>query len=84
MAATAEDLDKAARQYQETWGPAAEIMRKRGAVIGLPEQAIDLVGQFGEAGAARVNIAIRPPADWDGLRAWSSEVIPAFAQVAAG
>jgi F420-dependent oxidoreductase-like protein len=84
MAATAKDLDRAEQQYRETWGPAAEVMRKRGAVIGLPDQAIDLVGRFGEAGAARVNIAIRPPADWDALRAWSSEVIPAFASVAAG
>lgn len=79
MAATAKDLDRAEQQYKETWGPAAEVMRKRGAVIGTPDQAIDLVGRFRDAGAARVNIAIRPPADWDALHAWASEVIPAFA-----
>jgi alkanesulfonate monooxygenase SsuD/methylene tetrahydromethanopterin reductase-like flavin-dependent oxidoreductase (luciferase family) len=68
MAATAKDLDRAEQQYRETWGPAAEVMRKRGAVIGTPDQAIDLVERFREAGAARLNIAIRPPADWDAAR----------------
>ena len=32
----------------------------------------------GTAGAARVNIAQRPPLDWDGLYAWAEKVIPAF------
>ncbi len=79
MAATPADLERTEQQYRETWGPASEGMRSRGVVIGLPEQAIDLVRRFKDAGAARVNIAQRPPLDWDGLQAWSSEVIPAFA-----
>jgi hypothetical protein len=47
-------------------------------VVGLPDQAIDLVGRLGDAGAARVNIALRPPIDWDALQAWANQVIPAF------
>jgi alkanesulfonate monooxygenase SsuD/methylene tetrahydromethanopterin reductase-like flavin-dependent oxidoreductase (luciferase family) len=54
-------------------------MRSRGVVIGLPEQAIDLVGRYRDSGAARVNIALRPPLDWDALHAWEEKVIPAFA-----
>ena len=54
-------------------------MRGRGVVVGLPNQAIDLVGRLKDAGAARVNIAQRPPLDWDGLHAWAEQVIPAFA-----
>ena len=54
-------------------------MRARGVVTGLPGQAIELVSRYVEAGAARVNIAIRPPVDWDALHAWSETVIPAFA-----
>jgi hypothetical protein len=53
-------------------------MRARGVVIGLPDQAIELVGRLRDAGAARVNIALRPPLDWDALRAWSEKVIAAF------
>jgi len=64
--------------FRDAWGPAADVMRERGVVVGTPDQAIDLVGRYQDAGAARVNIAIRPPADWDALRAWSSEVISAF------
>ncbi len=45
-----------------------------------PDQALDLVSRYAEAGAARVNIAIRPPADWDALHAWAETVIPAFAK----
>lgn len=80
MAASASDLGRAEEQYRATWGPAAELMRSRGVVIGLPSQAIDLVGRYRDAGAARVNIALRPPLDWDALRAWTAEVIPAFAR----
>ena len=78
MAANPVSLAKADEQFAATWGAAAGAMRSRGVVTGLPAQAIDLVGRYAEAGAARVNIAIRPPVDWDALYAWSSEVIPAF------
>jgi hypothetical protein len=38
-----------------------------------------LVARYRDAGAARVNEALRPPIDWDGLEAWTGEVIPAVA-----
>jgi len=79
MAATAKDLPAAEQQFKETWGPAADAFRSRGVVLGLPSDAVDLVGRYADAGAARVNIAIRPPADWEALEAWAGEVIPAFA-----
>jgi F420-dependent oxidoreductase-like protein len=79
MSADAAGLERNEARYRETWGPGAEPMRSRGVVLGTPEQAIDLVGRYRDAGAARVNIALRPPFDWDGLRAWASYVIPAFA-----
>lgn len=79
MAASPAHLERAEAQYRETWGPASEAMRSRGVVVGLPDQAIDMVGRLQDAGAARVNIALRPPIDWDGLHAWAEKVIPAFA-----
>jgi F420-dependent oxidoreductase-like protein len=78
MAASAAHAARADEQYRATWGPAAGAMRSRGVVVGSVDQAIDLVGRYEAAGAARVNIAIRPPVDWDALEAWSEEVIPAF------
>ncbi|MEJ5220498.1 MAG: TIGR03560 family F420-dependent LLM class oxidoreductase [Tepidiforma sp.] len=80
MAADAASLPRAEEQFRATWGPAADAMRSRGVVTGLPAQAVDLVGRYRDAGAARVNIAIRPPVDWDALHAWANEVIPAFAR----
>ncbi len=79
MSATAGGLDANEARFKETWGPAADVMRGRGVVLGTPEQAIDLVGRYRDAGAARVNVALRPPFDRDGLQAWAADVIPAFA-----
>lgn len=81
MAADNSGLAHAEKQYRDTWGPAAAVMRSRGVVLGLPSQAIELVGRYRDAGAVRVNIALRPPVDWDALHAWASEVIPVFASV---
>jgi F420-dependent oxidoreductase-like protein len=77
MSANVEGLAKNEARYKETWGPASDAMRSRGVVLGTPDQAIDLVGRYKDAGAARVNVALRPPFDWDGLQAWASDVIPA-------
>jgi F420-dependent oxidoreductase-like protein len=79
MAATPAHVDSAAAALREAWGPAAGLRSREGSVVGLPSQAIDLVGEYAKAGAARVNIALRPPLDWDALHAWSETVIPAFA-----
>ena len=65
--------------FRNTWGAASDVMRTRGVVVGSAEQAIEQIGKYKDAGAARVNIAIRPPADWDALHTWAEKVIPAFA-----
>ena len=70
---------RADAHFADTWGAAAEAMRSRGVVVGTASNAINLVGRYADAGCARVNIAIRPPVDWEALEAWSREVIPAFA-----
>jgi alkanesulfonate monooxygenase SsuD/methylene tetrahydromethanopterin reductase-like flavin-dependent oxidoreductase (luciferase family) len=75
MAANSADLPKAEQEYLRTWGRASDAMRSRGVVLGTPDRALDLVARYREAGAARVNIALRPPVDWDALRAWETEVI---------
>jgi F420-dependent oxidoreductase-like protein len=49
-----------------------------GAVSGTPQQAIETLKRYEQAGAARVSIAIRPPVEWDALHAFVEEVKPAF------
>jgi len=78
LAADRASLPAAEAHFQESWGPAAELFRTRGTVVGLPEQAIESVGRYADAGVRRVCISVRPPLNWDALYAWADEVIPAF------
>ncbi len=78
MGANAALLPRAERQLGQIWGPAADHMRKQGAVVGLPEQAVDLVRSYEQAGAARLNVILRAPIDWDALHSWTEQVIPRF------
>jgi len=46
---------------------------------GTAGQAAEVVAAYRDAGAHRVNIALREgPYDWDALDAFASEVIPQF------
>ena len=49
-----------------------------GALVGAPAQAIDAIGEFERAGAQGLNIAFRPPVDWDAFEAFIEEVLPVF------
>jgi F420-dependent oxidoreductase-like protein len=48
-----------------------------GTLRGTPQQAIETLKMYEEAGAFRVSIAIRPPVQWDALQAFVEEVMPA-------
>jgi len=52
-------------------------LRGGGALSGSPQQAIETLKRYQEAGAARISIAIRPPVEWDALQAFVEEVMPA-------
>jgi F420-dependent oxidoreductase-like protein len=49
-----------------------------GALVGGVQQAIDRIGEYERAGAQGLNIAFRPPVDWDAYRAFIEQVAPAF------
>ncbi|HKD66813.1 MAG TPA: TIGR03560 family F420-dependent LLM class oxidoreductase [Candidatus Binataceae bacterium] len=59
------------------WGPMAQMF-EGGMLFGTPRTAVERVGQYFEAGASRVTIALRAPFDWDALRVYTEEVLPAF------
>ena len=66
------------RGFFTQWGPMAAMM-EGGMLFGTPKQAVERVGQYFDAGASRVTIALRAPFDWDALRGYVEEVLPAFA-----
>jgi F420-dependent oxidoreductase-like protein len=51
---------------------------REGGLWGEPQQVIDRIGEYVSGGASRVNIAIRPPVDWDALQSYIEDVMPAF------
>ncbi|HUG14964.1 MAG TPA: LLM class flavin-dependent oxidoreductase [Thermomicrobiales bacterium] len=65
---------------------AAEMKRKTphqtpsGQLAGSPAQVIDRLGQFQEAGAININIAFRPPIDWEALQSFVENVMPEFTE----
>ena len=77
MVARDADNDLAQRRLREMWGAQAET-RAGGMLVGGPSAAIDQVGAFHRAGVRRLNIAFRPPVDWDGLQAFVEDVMPRF------
>lgn len=50
-----------------------------GMLFGTPGQVVDRIGEYVDAGAQGLNIALRAPFDWDAIQAFHEEVIPAFA-----
>lgn len=49
-----------------------------GALVGGVQQAVDRIGEYERAGAQGLNVAFRPPIDWDAYQAYVEQVAPAF------
>lgn len=49
-----------------------------GSLTGRTAQAIDRIGEYERAGADGLNIAFRPPIDWDAYEAFIEDVLPVF------
>lgn len=56
--------------------------QRLGAVTGTAPEVIDRVAEYMEAGADGLNIAFRPPLDWDAIEAYIERVLPVFHQSA--
>jgi F420-dependent oxidoreductase-like protein len=77
LGADAAGAARAEALYRAHWG---EQEARQGFFRGTPEQALELVGAYRDAGAQRVNIALRQgPYDWDALEAFATVVLPRFA-----
>ncbi len=73
---------RAAAQLAADWGPLADRIRD-GALLGTPDQAVESILAYREAGADLVNIAIRMPVEPDVLDAYLTHTVPAV-RAAAG
>ena len=77
MSADTRGAERAEERYQRHWGN--DRRGFTGFLRGSAGQAAEVVAAFRDAGAHRVNIALREgPYDWDALDAFATEVIPQF------
>ena len=58
------------------WGP--DDPRIGGQIFGTADQVVARIGEYADAGAELVNLAIRAPFDWEALQSFIEEVMPAF------
>lgn len=49
-----------------------------GILLGSPQHAIDRIGEYERVGAQGLNIAFRPPIDWDAYQSFLEDVAPKF------
>jgi alkanesulfonate monooxygenase SsuD/methylene tetrahydromethanopterin reductase-like flavin-dependent oxidoreductase (luciferase family) len=49
-----------------------------GSLVGSTRQAVDRIAEYVETGVQGLNIAFRPPVDWDALQLFIEEVMPEF------
>ena len=76
-ALSTEDVGVVKAQLETQWGAASERIIS-GSLLGRPEDAMEQIAPFIEAGAQMVNIAIRPPWNQDILAEYIQNVIPAM------
>ena len=71
------DVSAVKAQLNDQWGAAAERIIS-GSLLGRPEDAMEQIARFIDAGATLVNIAIRPPWDQDLLADYVETIVPAM------
>ncbi len=69
-AAAAERNRKGLDRFDET--------RRTGMLSGTPAEVVDRIGDYERAGAEGLNVAVRPPIDFDAFQAYLEEVVPHF------
>lgn len=71
--------DAAHQKLRDTLGRSWEAGAP-GALVGGPSQIVEQIGRFQQAGVTALNIAFRPPVDWEGVQAFVEQVMPVFAE----
>jgi F420-dependent oxidoreductase-like protein len=76
------DLERQRAQLAADWGPAAE-RTAQGALLCTPENAVERIMEYVNAGADEVNIALRAPWLPEALDAYLNDVLPGVRRAAA-
>jgi F420-dependent oxidoreductase-like protein len=77
MGTNATDAKKKRRVFEEMFGERAAIQGS-GMLLGTPQEVVDRIGAYADAGAEGLNIVLRAPVLWDSLQSFIEEVKPAF------
>lgn len=75
MASDASGVERENQRLRHEWGPMAERIMG-GALTGTPEQAVEKILSYVQAGADLINVALRAPFDAESLDAYLSYVVP--------
>lgn len=75
LGTSAAEVEKEREKLRATWGPVAERI-EGGALLCTPNEAVDRIKAYEEAGADMVNVALRAPWNQDALDAYIEEVMP--------
>ena len=78
-ALSADDPKVVRKKMEDQWGSAAQRVIE-GTLHGRPEDAVEQVAKFFEAGAQLLNVAIRPPWDQEILTEYVERVVPLMKQ----
>lgn len=79
MGATPADAAREREKLLRQWNGNVDRAGGQGAFAGTADEVIQQVGAYADAGLRRLNIAFRPPIDWDALQAFTEDVMPRFA-----
>jgi F420-dependent oxidoreductase-like protein len=84
MAASQAQAEAAWDKLRRQWGASERSPRSpeamaAGSLVGGPRDVVDQIGRFVDVGVTALNIAFRPPVDWEALDAFVEEVMPKFA-----
>lgn len=77
MGATRDAADGELQRIVDQWGPEMAERVTAGALTGTPEDALEQIAAFRDAGADLVNVALRLPVDDEAFDAYLATVIPA-------
>ena len=78
MGTTAADAERKRANFDLAYADRAATQGP-GMLFGTAGQVVDRIGEYVDAGAQGLNIALRAPFDWEAIQAFYEEVIPEFA-----
>ena len=76
------DLEAQRERLHADWGRSAAQM-EAGALLCTPDQAVDRLMEYAQAGADEINVALRAPWNDEALDAYLTEIMPAMRRAAA-